>query len=307
MLLLSVVACSGKDAADSAIDTAGIDTGHIDTAPEPVWEEWRVPTSERLHGVYASGEGIYIVGTTGHAWRGGTDEWNALSPGVGERDFTDLWAQGAGDSIDLYATVTEGQIAHHTGGEWTIETVGTSNHEGIDGSGPDNLYAVSFGGIYHFDGVTWTFEAPPSNERLNDVYGNGADALAVGEAGAMLRRENGTWQTVDAGVTTDLHAVTGTAMDDMWAVGESGVALHFDGTSWTPTETGTTNALWAVFAPEEDIAFAVGNNGTALRWTDDAWEVLPTGVPNNLYAVHGVAADSVWAVGNAGMALQFKD
>ncbi|MDP2312462.1 MAG: hypothetical protein Q8P41_06115 [Pseudomonadota bacterium] len=308
---LLLVACTGGKTDDTGTAPADTDTDtdtDTDVEPAAVWSEYRVGTSSTLNGVYASGEGVYVAGTAAGAFTGGAgDTWTPLSTGVDdEEDFTDLWGQGAGATLDLVVSATSGNVARYVGGAWTVEDLGTSNHEGVGGSGPEALYVVSWGGIFAYDGATWTFEAPPSDERLNDVWGIGADAFAVGEGGVIVRRSAGVWSAMSSGTDLDLSAVSGTSLSDVWAVGADGVALHFDGTSWTVSETGVDDALWAVFAPASNAVYAVGSAGAAVLWDGTAWTSLPTGVDNNLYAIHGANSTNVWAVGNRGIALQYK-
>ncbi len=309
-----LVACTGSSdgetgaPADSSSGTTPIqDSGEPE--PVPVWSSYRVETSSTFNGVYPSGEGVYLVGTAGAVYVGGASgSWTAMPPDLDDVDFTDVWGAGAGDSIRLVASATSGNIARYTAGGWTVEDIGTSNHNGVGGSAIESLFAVSFGGIYAYDGVTWAFEAPPENERLNDVWGLGGEAFAVGEGGAILRRATGGgWTRTDlVGVTANLNGVAGSSLSDVWAVGADGVALHYDGTAWTSVPTGVTSALWAVFAPAPTSVYAVGNNGVALFWNGTEWTALPTGVDNNLYAVAGASATNVWAVGNRGAAIQYK-
>ncbi len=307
---LVLVACTGAPADDTgAVDTDVEDTDtDTDVEPVPVWDAFMVGTSSTLNGVYASGDGVYVVGTGAGSFVGGAgSSWAALATGLDDSDdYSDLWGQGAGATLELVAAGTSGNIARYTSGDWSVEDLGTANHEGVGGSGIEALYAVSWGGIFAFDGGSWTFEAPPSDERLNDVWGIGSDAFAVGEGGVVVRRTKGVWAAQSSGVASDLNAVSGVAINDVWAVGADGVALHFDGTSWTATDTGVEEALWAVFAPASNAVYAVGNAGVALFWDGTVWTSLPTGVDNNLYAVHGANSTNVWAVGNRGLAIQYK-
>ncbi|MDP2310377.1 MAG: hypothetical protein Q8P18_30450 [Pseudomonadota bacterium] len=306
--LLLVVACTGPAKDDTGTPDTDTDTDtDTDVEPAAVWDEHRVSTSSTLNGVYASGDGVYVAGTGAGAFVGGATDWTALITGVADdEDFSDLWGQGVAGSLELVAPATSGNVARFTGGFWNNEDLGTANHEGVGGSGTSALYVVSWGGIFAFDGSAWAFEAPPSDARLNDVWAIGADAIAVGEGGVILRRADGVWTAMTSGVTADLNAVSGVSLNDVWAVGADGVALHFDGTAWTSTATAVDEALWAVFAPASDAVYAVGSAGTALVWDGTAWIALPTGVDNNLYAVHGANSTNVWAVGNRGMVLQYK-
>ncbi len=320
LALLPLAACSGADkdgpadsAADSGADTdtqEPVDTADSGAAPEPVWKSYRIETSSTLQGVYASGQGVYVVGTDGKAWVGGASEpWSGMDPDVDGQHLSDLWGFGAADTLQMVATAATGLIATWSGGGWSTTDVGTANLEGVGGSGAEALFAVSFGGVYRWDGAAWNFERLPGDEHLNDIYAIGGDAYGVGEEGAIVRRSGaeGAWSSMDSGVRVDLAAVAGTALDDVWAVGSDGVALHWDGNAWTAVDTGVTVPLWSVFAPRSDAVIVVGNNGVALRWNGTVFEPLPTGVDNNLYAVHGVSGSNVWAVGNRGAAIQFKE
>lgn len=314
LLAFTMVACNpaeedsdtGRPPRDTAADDSGGDSGTEET---PVWSAWPVGSSSTLQGVYASGAGVYVVGTGGQAWVGGADQsWIEMSPDVDENDLTDLWGQGAGETLNLWATAGGGYVAQYSVSGWDVEDIGTSNHEGLGGDDPASLYAVSWGGVYHFDGATWVYESTPNGERLNDVYASGQVAFAVGEEGAILHRTaEGTWAAMESGVTVNLNGVAAVSNSDVWAVGEEGTALHYDGTSWTVVPTGVTTTLWAVFAPSSAAVVMVGNNGTALRWNGAAIESLPTGVDNNLYAIHGVSGSNMWAVGNRGTTLQYKE
>jgi hypothetical protein len=315
-LALFLPACTGAPTSDPRAGDDDDDTGETasDTAPAEdtnvVWRNYRIETSSTLQGVYASGQGVYVIGTEGKAFVGGaTTAWTAIDPPVDGVTLTDLWGSGAADTLYMVATGQQGLVATYSAGAWTVEDVGTPNHEGVGGSGPEALFVVGFGGVYRKDATGWVYEAVPGNARLNDVYGVGTEAYAVGERGVVVRRDaaTGAWVRMESGTTSDLNAITGFALDNMWAVGADGTAIRFDGATWRATETGVTVPLWSAFAPNASAVFAVGNNGTAIRWTGEAWESMPTGVTNNLYAVHGVSAVNMWAVGNRGTALQFKE
>lgn len=312
--LLLAFACTGPSKDDSGTpadtDTDTDTETDTDAEPVPVWSQHKVTSSSTLNGVYASGGIVYVAGTGAEVHHGNAGGWTEDYTGLDDdEDFSDLWGQGAGDAVELVLTATSGHVARRSNTLWTDEDLGTANHEGVGGSGLTALFAVSWGGIYAFDGASWSYEAPPLDSRLNEVWGIGGEVFAVGEAGLILRRTPGTpsatWAAMPSGVPNDLNAISGVSLTDVWAVGADGVALHFDGTAWTVTDTGVDEALWAVFAPAPDTVYAVGSAGTALLWDGKAWTVLPTGVDNNLYGIHGASSENVWAVGNRGMVLQY--
>lgn len=317
LLPLALLACTGNGSEDTGPDTdTNVDTDTGDTAEAaPVWKAHPLGISSTLNGVFLSADGIFAVGTDAAAYITNEQDadgdelydWTQLETTMSDdEDFLDLWGQGASDTLELLAGGTSGNVARYTNGTWLLEDLGTSNHEGVGGAGPTAMYAVSWGGVYRFDGGSWTFEAPPGEARLNDVWASGDNAVAVGEAGVILQRNPETgWAEVESGTEADLNAISGTALNDLWAVGADGTVVHFDGVAWAPVPTNKTEALWGVFAPATDAVFVVGNNGTALLYNGTAWEELPTGVTNNLYAIHGASEADVWAVGNRGMALKY--
>ncbi len=310
LFLSTLVACSTATDTGPAPDTG--DSG--DTAEEivPVWKQYPIQTNAALQGIYASGSGVYVVGKK-YAWSGNGGEFTYMDIDVDDADITDLWGQGKDEDAVLAASTSLGTVAQYTGtGGWTTGTMGdTSELKGVGGDSPTNLYAVGWGRAWSYDGAAWTYEdIPDANAKLNDVYGVGAKAFAIGEEGYALVRSDGTWKESATGVEVALHGISGSGVNDVWAVGEGGTVLHFDGTTWTTEEdVPTTATLWAVFVPEEGVVYAVGSGGTALRRKGGAWESLPTGIVNGnaLYAVHGVSASNVWASGATGMVIQYKD
>lgn len=305
----SLAGCTGSTADTSVpVDSPSDSVDSADTAPDvvPVWNDSHIETSSTFHGVYASGEGTYIVGTEGKAFAGTAAVGFTDLVAPVDVDLRDLWGSGSSQTLSLVAVGQEGHILHYAAGAWTDEDLGTNNFEGVGGSGPNAIYAVGWGGIYESVGAEWNFVTAPDGVRLNDVWGLGGDAVAVGEDGDAAVRTGGQWASTSTAVTTSLHAVSGVAANDVWAVGESGTVLHWDGAAWTLVTVPTTQSLWAVWAATANDVFVVGNNGTALYFDGTVWKDLPTGVVNNLYAVHGSSPTNVWAVGNRGAAIQYK-
>ncbi len=302
-----LAACTGGTSDSVVPDSHASDsTSDTGTVVTPVWTNCHIETSSTFHGVYASGEGTYIVGSGGQGWVGTASVgFSAVTPPV-TVDLHDLWGTGSGDTVELYAAGDEGHIEHYANSAWTDSDLGTNNFEGLGGSGPSALYSVGWGGIYESDGTNWTFVSPPGQERLNDVWGSAGDAVAVGEDGAAAVRSGGTWTSSTTGVQGGLHSVSGTTASDVWAVGDAGTVLHFDGNAWSVIAVPTTLTLWGVWAADASDVFAVGDGGLALHYDGSTWTSLPTGVNNNLYAVHGSSATNVWAVGNLGAAIQYK-
>ncbi|MFH1469192.1 MAG: hypothetical protein ABIO70_32690 [Pseudomonadota bacterium] len=276
-----------------------------DTQPHSVWDDQRAETSSTFNGVYASGRGVFVVASGGEFWtfRSATG-WTSEALDVEEEELNGIWGVGSDESMIWVAVGDAGKIARSEGGNTTVVDLGTANFETADGSA-DALTAVGWGGVYAWDGTDWNYQTLPNHERLDDVWVSGSTAIGVGEEGAIVRRQGGTWVAMESPTDQALYGIDGAADTDLWAVGKDGVVLHFDGSVWTEQESFTSQSLWDVYAPSTSSVFVVGNNGVAFHYDGATWQSLPTGVDENLYAVSGSSASDCWAVGNRGTALHY--
>ncbi len=309
VLSLLLVACDDKPITVDDTDETGQDSppeDTDDTEPTVVWQDLRAESSDTFNGVYASGRGVYVVSSeSGLYTYTASTAWTAEELAVDEEDLNGIWGQGQGETLEYVLVGDAGWIVEFDGTDTAIEDLGTANFEAVDSSGTDFLVAVGWGGAYTSDGISWTYETLPDHERLNDVWVAGTSAIAVGEEGAIVRREGSTWVAMESPTDQALYGVDGAADNDLWAVGQDGTVLHFEGSVWSEVEAFTSQSLWAVYAPSTSSVYVVGNNGSAYHYNGTAWRTLPTGVEENLYAVHGASTDDCWAVGNRGTALHY--
>jgi len=84
--------------------------------------------------------------------------------------------------------------------------------------------------------------------------------FAVGDGGAVLRNPGSAWIRDPTITAADLHAVHGSADDDVVAVGDAGTLLHWNGATWAPIRTTTAADLRGVWATGDRIV-AVGRGG----------------------------------------------
>ena len=292
--------------ADTGQEPEELDTQDTGGEPDPVWEETTIETSNTLNGVYASGRGVYAVGTEGSLYKYTVStDWVQQEIDVDEEDLNGLWGAGQGDTLHLVAVGNGGTLLQLDGTAVTTDDLGTNNFESVHGPEASNLIAVGWGGVYRLALGAWEYEPLPTNDRLNHVWATTSIAYGVGEDGAILQRSGDTWTEMESPSSKNLYGVYGTADNDVWAVGQEGTVLHFDGSAWTQIGSPTEQTLWAVWASSSVAVYAVGSNGVAIRWDGAAWNELPTGLSNNLYAVHGTDDDDCWAVGNRGVGLHY--
>jgi hypothetical protein len=194
-------------------------------------------------------------------------------------------------------------LQHWDGTSWTVVatpplTWTNTSIESIDGTGPDDVWAVGSANepetttqpvILHYDGSDWSIVPGPI--------------------------VTGTWAT--------LEAVTAIAPDDVWVVGSiSGISYrhkqpytaHWDGEEWTvfdsPTGVGDYTQLSAVDAVSANDVWAVGpdrdrdnfyTTPLIVHWNGSTWSTVPgpsytTGV-HELNGIKALAANDIWAVG----------
>ena len=130
-----------------------------------------------------------------------------------------------------------------SGRHWTLEGLGLAAHlYDVEASSPSMALAVGSGGrIFRFDGESWTQRPSGVTADLFGIAISGAKSYAVGDAGTVLRSDDGglTWskQTLPAppaGLTQRINDVD--FVDDWtgWCVGDDGLAYrtHDGGLHW---------------------------------------------------------------------------
>ena len=152
---------------------------------------------------------------------------------------------------------------------------------------------------------------PPGVPLLWGVWAlPGGVAIAAGEDGVVLRRDEDLWirqpteELVPIG--TRLFGAWGSGPDDIWVVGGSlrgvadpGVVLHWDGVTWSrdPDPELARGLRFKVWGAAADDVFVVGEEGFVSHWDGAAWSTQETGVTGRLLAVRGRNGDDVFAVG----------
>lgn len=152
----------------------------------------------------------------------------------------------------------------------TLSTLGDKDFNGISGSSDADVVAVGKdGNIARYDGVSWTAEASPTTEELNDV------------------------EVVSSALA--------------YAVGKKGTVLHYDGAGWTARATPDDKELQGVWGDSPSAAWAAGKNGTLISWNGTAWvdvgAAAGTG-DREMVDLWGHASE-VWALDSDGVLYRF--
>jgi len=168
-------------------------------------------------------------------------------------------------------------------------------------------------------GQSWQQTAPPTKAALLGVVLLSKCAVAVGQAGVIVRRDaSGTWTSIESGTTNRLFAVAGNASGAMVAVGAFGTILKSAdyGEHWTAmapqwsayTPQGEDPHLYAVQVGVDGSITIAGEFGLILRSGDDAqtWTPVHKGEAS-LFALELRPDGQGYAVGQSGEVLRTED
>ena len=165
----------------------------------------------------------------------------------------------------------------------------------------------------------WTEVSPPTPNVLNAIrFITRVKAWGVGDVGAVVHFQNGTWSNAPSGSDQNLSDITIVGDNNAWAVGVNGTILHYSGSApsgvdatWTPVaESGvlTLLPLHAVAFVNQDNGWVVGGDsargGIVLHYNGTSW-VSATRTQDALYDLTILASDDVWFCGDNGRLMYF--
>lgn len=132
-----------------------------------------------------------------------------------------------------------------------------------------SLWVVGESAILTRTGTLFTTpRTPPMPTNLRGLAViNDSTVVAVGDRGAILRRDEKEWKCVETVTSADLQDVWGSSVSDIWAVGGSGAIFHFDGTTWQAVAVAGLAGigLRSVSGNSATNVWAVGEKGTVLH------------------------------------------
>jgi hypothetical protein len=234
---------------------------------------WRaIPLARRERGILngctvASDGSIVIVGDRGDIWRYRDDEFTLVN--LATHNILGIWGSS---SEDVFAVGRDGTALHFDGDSWTASDDPTFNLwdvRAVWGTGPNDVYAVWYSGLYHFDGHGWSDMEGDFDYGLEDIWGfDSGQIFAVGGWGIAYRHK-GSWTKQP--VSADLRSVWGSSPWDVWAVGHGNEsALRFNGKEWTIHEIGTAFYARDIWGRSADEIYIACNNGV-LRFDGQEW------------------------------------
>lgn len=294
----------------------------VGTADETV-PDFSARLAARIWTVGGDAGGITILGWNGHAWSEVATGPAGVLNGIWGTSADDAWAVGleiAGPIYDGIIMHWDGAAWSAA----SIGTSGTSMYRGWSAS-PDDVWNVGvdgFGGfVAHRQDAAWVKVS--TGWAPNDAWGSGADDIwAVGYR-AVQHWDGKSWTSVPVPAASDLRAVHGTAWNDVWAVGSEGTALHWNGGGWASVQTGTNATLRGVWGSTASDVWALGtcslvpgtirdcdsqagSDAVIVHWDGRVWSRVASGTRAWLNAVWGRSARDVWSVGVSGTILHWN-
>ena len=263
-------------------------------------------------------QGLSLPGAIYHIRGGGPPELTVFDD-VGL--LTDVWGASASDiyAVGVDFTTNVESALHWDGSAWT-SIPGVAGRR-VAGTGPDDVWIASFGGLLHFDGAAWSrvpaLDGVPvvalSLAARGDVW------LVTDRGGGLMQAEHldATGLHVSLQTTSfneQLTSISATSNHDVWVVGSSfdvsgrhGYLSHYDGQSWVRgVDAPTSLERVAHVAGFGDIA--VGGEGGMVQLAagpPPGFTDLRLGTSADLAGVFGSAPTDMWAVGEGGTTLHY--
>lgn len=177
---------------------------------------------------------------------------------------------------------------------------------------PTNVWAVGDGGVVVHFGSAWTVEETTDSDSrgLHAIAGGAGRLLAVGDAGAFLRRTSeSTWGPVAdlVGPLLTERRYEGIAIggDEIIAVGEAGAMQlkQLPGGAFVDA-TSQPSATIRDLVARGDTAVGVGDHGLVV-WLDESGHgALTSGTAADLYGAWLDGEDRLWVAGAGGTILR---
>lgn len=204
--------------------------------------------------VWCFGSGQIYFDADGRSWSPTLDDpfaqtapasaWGTMPPALwAGSDSAMAWGSGATDVYRVRAS-TGSMLEHFDGTAWS--TVVTDRVFSLDGSGPDDVWFATEGGVLHFDGRDFVPLAVPEalvvgGLSLVDRVRSLGPGVVLASTGAQLFLYDGTWTVrYEAPPSWWIRSIAGDGPSDLYLTqtfitrGPSASAvLHFDGGAWS--------------------------------------------------------------------------
>lgn len=259
------------------------------------WSAEPPVTGDAIYDVWAySPDSIYAVGSNSIVLQNQGSGWSEFTHPFQIGTLQSIWGTSP---RDVRAGGNSGEMIVADGTTLTVEQIGddaTGSIIDLWASAPDDWYAVTHAGVYHYDGDSW---APLSLDgriitavtgvSATEVYfaggsGRGADKAGTRDGGAsragppvdsgfLLRYDGSGYTEVASGFDLAPEDIRAVGHNSVYMAGSSGGQFgmaHYNGSRVAVGWTGVTSSARGVWAAG-NTAYAVGWNGVIARTRAD--------------------------------------
>ncbi|MGC8118959.1 WD40/YVTN/BNR-like repeat-containing protein [Marinobacter sp. VGCF2001] len=155
----------------------------------------------------------------------------------------------------------------------------------------------------------WQTVKSPTRHQLWCVWQDDQGTTwAGGEAGTVLKTENGEWQalpTIPEGLA--VHCLWGCPGAGLFAGGQQGKIYRFDGTNWQlHYDLHLDLTILGLWGAGPDCIYAVGDEGLILHFDGLRWQRVTSGTQSALYDIWAYDEQHMLVVGDFGLILRYN-
>ena len=263
----------------------------------------------RLTSVWAhSADSAWAVGWDSTALRWNGDEWTAVDIGVAGLMLLSVSGTGPGDVWAVGVGETGTTMLHWNGSNWGTTTLSQSLSD-VFALAADDVWAVGYGDILHFDGSWAAVPVAETSLNLAAVWASpSGDVYAVGDytsergAAMVLHSSGGAFSWVDTGCPAGLNDIWGSSASDLWAVGNGRAVTHWDGVAWTTFDLIPGDHLYSASGVANNLWMS-GAGGRMYHWDGADLSRDLGGLPGaaSVNDMWGQSADDVWMATDLGL------
>lgn len=217
---------------------------------------------------------VVAVGKKGTIFRYDGTSWSQEVSGSND-DLNDVEAIGA----TAFAVGKDGETLQYVGSSWISHTGFTGEDLfGVWAASPSEVWvAGKKGGIFFYDGVSWTNEsasAGADNKDIEDIWGDASGVWFINKEGELYHydRLTSSWSPPDTSCTI------GDKFEDLWGDGNGNIYLvakkdvyFYDGSSCSLAATADEDLFGVSGWSQDGSVIAVGKKGTVFEYDGSSW------------------------------------
>jgi hypothetical protein len=232
-----------------------------------------------------------------------TYSWKSVWPPLTSNSYFGVY--GLGDD-DVFAVGDFSTIAHYNGSAWSLtKSEFMWGFRDVWTNSATSGYAVGDGGVYKYNGTSWSPAFNTGESYYTCVWGSDATDVWCGSTTNSISHWDGTsWTSYMLPSYNYFQDMWGIASNDIYAVGQSGntglgTVWHYDGLGWTDvTPPGITNSVfYSVWGTASNDVYVAGDGTTIRRRNGSSWVTMNmSGLPvsNQIAAIRGRSASDIY-------------